>query len=159
LFLVHRAADGWIALDLTGDLLSFCALRHEVFADRRLPPRRGVRLLRGGSAFPERVFSLYAFDFDPESCGGLRVPAPGPLRMGFGGNLSQILRAAAEAESPRLLLFRGLTALAGRSRSAPDGAMAARASAELVFETPPDELWEEVRRADSRSKRMTLAGG
>jgi hypothetical protein len=131
LFLVHRAADGWLALDLTGD-------------ERTLAP--GLRIVRGGDAFPRRVFSLYALDLDPEACRGLRVPSRSAERFGFGGDLTRILAAAAAAQRPRLILFRGLTRLDDRSRSAPPGVWTARASAELVFEAPRGTLWAEVRR-------------
>src|SRR5258705_11037922 len=131
LFLVHRAADGWIALDVAGEAVA-------------LAP--GVRVLGGGACYRRRVFSLYALDLDPEACQGLRVPSRGPLRFGFGGDLKRILGAALAEARPRLLLFRGLTRLEDRSRSAPAGAWTARASAELVFEAPRETLWEEVRR-------------
>jgi hypothetical protein len=131
LFLVHRAADGWLALDLAGDEVSLAA---------------GLRIVRGGSSFPRRIFSLYALDLDPEACRGLRVPSRSAERFGFGGDLTRILAAATAASRPRLLLFRGLTRVDDRSRSAPAGVWTARASAELVFEAPRETLWDEVRR-------------
>jgi hypothetical protein len=151
LFLVHRAADGWLGLDLTGEELARFGTAH---GDRR----RELRVLRGGSAFPERIFSLYALDVDPGLCGGLRVPAPGAIRFGFGGDLAPVLRAAAGRLATRLLLFRGLSALVARTRSVPDGAAVAHATPELVFETPPGALWREVRRL-ARHRGSTAISG
>jgi len=138
LFLVHRAADGWIGLDLLGEEIA--RFRGGKFGD--------VRCLRGGDAHAESTFSLYATELDPEDCGGLRVPAPGPLRFGFGGDPARILRG----KRVRLLLLRGLTPIAGRSRAVPDGAAVLRATPELVFEMPQRSLWLAVRRAASSAR-------
>jgi hypothetical protein len=144
LFLVHRAADGWLAVDLTGDEIARFGPVDR--ASRCCGTCAELRCLRGGDAQTDRIFSLYAFDLDPESWGGLRVPAAGPLRFGFGGDLRGVVSAACSGVRPRLVLFRGLTALPGRSRSIPAGMVIARATPELVFETPAGPLWEEVRR-------------
>lgn len=141
LFLVHRAADGWLALDLCGEELGRFACRE----------RGEVRCVRGGASHADRIFSLYALDLDPESCGGLRVPARGGSQFGFGGDLRELLRECSARKRARLLLFRGVTALAGRSRAIPAGTFPARATPELVFETPPGPLWEVVRRDALRS--------
>jgi hypothetical protein len=136
LFLVHRAADGWLALDLEGEELA-----------RFSCCERGVlRCLSGGASHSNRVFSLYALDLDPESCGGLRVPTRGDAQFGFGGDLGEVLRQSCRRRSLRLLLFRGATALPWRSRAIPARTFSARATPELVFETPPGALWEVVRR-------------
>jgi hypothetical protein len=44
LFLVHRAADGWLALDLAGPV-----------TDRFAP---GIEVVRGGDSFPDRILTL-----------------------------------------------------------------------------------------------------
>ena len=127
LFLVHRAADGWLALDVAGKEIAVAA-PDEPWTG---PP---IRLRHGGPEFEDRTFSLYALDKDPLDFGGLRVPAPGRLRFGFGGDLEAIVRAARAEASVRLVLFRGLTVLARRSRSIPEAWRIARASPEIVFE-------------------------
>jgi hypothetical protein len=144
LFLVHRAADGWLAVDLAGEEIA--RFGQVGRAAKCCGTCAELRCLRGGDAQSDRIFSLYALDPDPESWGGLRVPAAGPLRFGFGGDLKGVVSAACTGGRPRVVLFRGLTVLARRSRSIPAGMAVARATPELVFETPPGPLWEEVRR-------------
>src|SRR5260221_9742004 len=131
LFVVHRAADGWLAVDLTGDEIARFGPVDR--ASRCCAACTELRCLRGGDAQSDRIFSLYALDLDPESWGGLRVPAAGPLRFGFGGDLRGVVNAACPGARPRLVLFRGLTALPGRSRSIPAGMLVTRATPELVF--------------------------
>src|SRR5262249_4628735 len=104
LFLVHRAADGWLALDLSGEELG----RFACFE------RGELRCLSGGASHADRIFSLYALGLDPESCGGLRVPTRGNEQFGFGGDLAKVMRESCRRRSARLLLFRGATALPGR---------------------------------------------
>src|SRR6187397_600764 len=64
LFLVHRAADGWLALDLAGPVT-------DRFAPPRGSDRPSLEVVRGGGSFPGRVLALYALPADPESFGGL----------------------------------------------------------------------------------------
>jgi hypothetical protein len=139
LFVVHRAADGWLALDVAGQEIA-----------RLVPgePWQGapIRILRGGPEYADRTFSLYALDEDPRSFGGLRVPAPCAARLGFGGDLAAIVRAARAEASARLLLFRGLSVIARRSRSIPEEWRAARCDPELVFATPRSEIARAVLR-------------
>ena len=145
LFLVHRAADGWLGLDLTGRV-----------TDRFLAGggRVGevVEVVRGGESFPDRILALYALDLDPESCGGLRVPSPGGARFGLGGDVGRLLGAAMATPGPgriappRIRFFRGLSAIPRRSRSVPRGSIVVRATPELVFERRPAELWGELRK-------------
>ena len=195
LFLVHRAADGWLALDLAGPVTERFVPRSgtqppeiepriepeiEPEIERRIGQRIGPRIgpgieprielrirprieprvepaieprieiVRGGDSFPDRILPLYALDGDPESFGGLRVPGPGGVRFGLGGDLDRLLRTAlgtatrGRCSRPRLRLFRGLSHLSCRSRAVPEGSMLVRATPELVFETRPDALWEEA---------------
>ena len=124
LFLVHRAADGWLALDLAGPV-----------TDRYAPD---IEIVRGGDLFLDRILTLYAVDGDPETFGGLRVPGSGGARFGVGGDVDRLLLAA----KGRLRFFRGLSAIPSRSRAAPAGSILLKATPELVFETRPDALWE-----------------
>ena len=143
LFLVHRAADGWLAFDLAGSVT-------ERFVPRGGSGRTGIDIVRGGDAFPDRILPLYALDRDPESFGGLRVPGPGGVRFGLGGDVEALVRVAVESAEregmlrPRLRFFRGLSAIRCRSRAAPEGSILVRATPTLVFETMPDELWKEA---------------
>lgn len=132
LFLVHRAADGWLALDLAGPV-----------TDRFAP---GIEIVRGGDSCLDRILPLYAFDRDPEEFGGLRVPGPGGARFGVGGDVDRLMTAAkgSPRSGPRLRFFRGLSRVPRRSRAVPDGSILVRATPELVFETRPDALWEEA---------------
>jgi len=136
LFLVHRAADGWLALDLAGPVT-------DRFAPPRGSDRPSLEVVRGGGSFPGRVLALYALPADPESFGGLRVPGPGGARFGLGGDVERLLEAAlgspmsGRGGPPRIRFFRGLTSLATRSRAPPAGAIVLRATPELVFEARP----------------------
>jgi hypothetical protein len=133
LLVVNRAADGWLALDLTGSE-----------EGRMRGPGLELRILRGGRSFRERVFSLHALLSDPREVGALRVPDRTPATFGFGGDLARLLRRAGRRAERRLLLFRGLTVLDPRMNLAPRGAAAAVATPSLVFETPVEELWDRV---------------
>ncbi|MFN0008301.1 MAG: hypothetical protein ACKVXR_10360 [Planctomycetota bacterium] len=130
LFLVHRAADGWLALDLAGPV-----------TDRFAP---GIAIVRGGESFLDRIFPLYMFDRDPVEFGGLRVPGPSGARYGVGGAVDRLLLTArgSPGTGPRLRFFRGASRIPCRSRALPEGAILVRATPELVFETRPDSLWE-----------------
>jgi hypothetical protein len=133
LFLVHRAADGWLALDLAGPV-----------TDRFEP---GLDIVRGGDRCLDRILALYAIDGDPEDFGGLRVPGSASARFGVGGDVGRILLAS----RGRLRLFRGLSAIPTRSRAVPEGSILVPATPELVFGTPRDALLEVFQRRTSRS--------
>ena len=126
LFIVHRAADGWLALDLAGPV-----------TDRFAP---GIEIVRGGDCFLDRILTLYALDGDPEAFGGLRVPGSGGARFGVGGDVDRLLLAA----RGRLRFFRGLSTIPSRSRAVPEGSILVRATPELVFETQRDALLREA---------------
>lgn len=132
LFLVHRAADGWLALDLAGPV-----------TDRFAP---GIEIVRGGEFFPDRILALYAIDGDPEDFGGLRVPGPCGSRFGVGGDVDRLLLEA----KGRLRFFRGLSTIPTRSRALPAGSVLVRATPELVFEAQRDALWALSRPRTSR---------
>jgi hypothetical protein len=151
LFVVHRAADGWLALDVAGSEIARVAPGEAWMG----PP---IRILRGGPEYADRTFSLYALDADPRSFGGLRVPAPCALRFGFGGDLEAIVRAARAEASARVLLFRGLSVIARRSRSIPEAWRAARGSPELVFATPQSEIARAVLRSSTARGTSRVAG-
>ena len=133
LLIVHRAADGWLALDLTG--------REEGVVRG---PCGGLRILRGGRSHRERVFSLHALLADPAAVGALRVPETLPASFGFGGDLGRILARAGRRAERRLLLFRGLTVLDPRMHLVPRGAAVAAATPRLVFETPREDLRDRI---------------
>ena len=126
LFLVHRACDGWLALDLAGPV-----------TDRFVP---GIEVVRGGESFPDRVLALHALDRDPALFGGLRVPGPRGAHFGLGGDVERLLDAA--RSSGRLRFFRGLSAIPGRSRAVPPGAIVVPATPDLVFAASARELRE-----------------
>lgn len=118
----------------------------------RVEPEIGpeIEIVRGGDSFLDRILPLYALDRDPESFGGLRVPGPGGVRFGLGGDIDRLLRAAMGSarheriSRPRLRFFRGLSEIPCRSRAVPEGSVLVRATPELVFETRPDALWAEA---------------
>jgi hypothetical protein len=151
-FLVHRAADGWLGLELTGAVT-------QRFRPTEAGEDREIEVVRGGNAFDDRIVALYHLDFDPESLGGLRVPGTAGARFGFGGDLTSLLRAvrsktgACTGAREHLRLFRGMTALSPRSRSVPEGARVVRATPELVFEVPAEILWLEASRADVQNRQ------
>lgn len=132
LFLVHRAADGWLALDLAGPV-----------TDRFTPD---LEIVRGGDSFPDRVFTLYMHHRDPEDFGGLRVPGLAGARFGVGGDVGRLLLEA----RGRLRFFRGLSTIPSRSRAVPEGSILVRATPELVFEAQRDALWALSRPRTSR---------
>ena len=144
LFLVHRAADGWVALDLTGEVTDSidCAGRG----------RRGtsVGIRRGGDDYFDRVFTLHALR-GSAFAGSLpihRAPKRGENahgdRFSFGGDLERLLTCAEELSVERLILFRGLTVLDAHCEEGMRDATCVPATCELVFGTPPARLHQRV---------------
>jgi hypothetical protein len=131
LFLVQRAADGWIALDLAGRTTDAVEARLVVTC--------------GGPAHADRIFLLH--DRLAEVAAGRALPVVGGARAryAFGGDLEELLADARETPQPRVRLFRGLSIV--RDERALAGRRSVLATPELVFATPPAMLGDAFERA------------
>lgn len=142
LFVVHRAADGWLAFDLAGPATDAIDGRMEV--------------TRGGTRHRDRIFALHA-DLGEVTAGrALAVASPRHAAcFALGGDLSALVDRARRELVPRLRLFRGLTVLRARDRG--DVEHALPATHELVFETPAalaaPAYERELARVDATSDR------
>lgn len=122
LFVVQRAADGWIALDLAGAATD--AAREGAGAP--------IVVARGGPAYSERIFALHDRLEEVVAGRALAIGDPHGPRFAFGGDLLGLLAEARTTAFPRLRLFRGLTVLRDGD---PRFARGLRATPELVFAT------------------------
>jgi hypothetical protein len=157
LFVVHRARDGWLALDLTGG------------GDECVEApwtRRALEIRRGGELYLDRVFSLHALGVSSiRGAGALSVrcaQATSPRAalsraFGFGGDLARLLADPRADPSGhglgRLILFRGLTVLRCARSELPAVPIAVRATPELVFDTPPALLGARLRALSASASR------
>jgi hypothetical protein len=150
LFLVHRASDGWLALDLTGGGEECVEVPWT---------RRALEIRRGGELYGDRVFSLHALGaLSIRGAGALCVSgARGRRRramlsraFGFGGDLVRLLAGQSGHRAGRLILFRGVTVIRCARRELCAAAMAVRATPELVFDTPPSLLGARLRAITAR---------
>ena len=127
LFVVQRAFDGWIALDLAGPstdaVRARCGATHVV--------------TRGGAAHTGRIFTLHDRLDEVARGRALTIGHPRGPRFVFGGDLSHLLDPREHSAFPRLRLFRGLTVLRDHD---PRLAHAIPATHELVFDTPPARI-------------------
>lgn len=129
LFVVHRAADGWLAFDLAGPVTD------SIEAGGAIEPS-GARLevTRGGTRHRDRIFALHADLAEVTAGRALAIASPRHgARFALGGDLARLVERARAELVPRLRLFRGLTVL--RERDARRGERVVAATHELVFET------------------------
>lgn len=124
LFVVQRACDGWIALDLAGRTTD----------EARGPVGERFVVSRGGPAHADRFFALHDRIEEVAAGRALAVGAPRGARFAFGGDLVDLWRDARFLLAPRLRFFRGLTVLRAGDERLERGLAA---TAELVFDTPP----------------------